>query len=76
MKIAILTPLQEELAFLPTGLEKFGLKRRDLKLGGKDLFEFSEKYFVEFRGITKAANHTTMEDFEVNLEIAMGILLR
>jgi adenosylhomocysteine nucleosidase len=42
MKIAILTPLQEELAFLLTGLEEFGLKRRDLKLGRMDLFEFSE----------------------------------
>lgn len=42
MKTAILTPLQEELAFLIAGLEQFGLKKRELRVGNLDIFEFSE----------------------------------
>jgi adenosylhomocysteine nucleosidase len=42
MKTTILTPLQEELAFLVAGLEKFGLQKRELRLGRLEVFEFSE----------------------------------
>jgi adenosylhomocysteine nucleosidase len=42
VKTAILTPLQEELAFLVTGLEKFGIQKRKVRLGRLDGFEFSE----------------------------------
>jgi adenosylhomocysteine nucleosidase len=42
MKTAILTPLQEELAFLVAGLEKFGLQKREIRSGRLDVFEFIE----------------------------------
>jgi adenosylhomocysteine nucleosidase len=42
MKTAILAPLQEELAFLVAELEKFGLQKREIRLGRLDVFEFSE----------------------------------
>jgi adenosylhomocysteine nucleosidase len=42
MQTAILTPLQEELAFLVAGLEKFGLQKREIRAGRLDIFEFSE----------------------------------
>lgn len=42
MSTAILTPLPEELAILVTELERFGLHKRELRLGNLDVFEFSE----------------------------------
>lgn len=42
MKIAILTPLQEELSILVAKLERLGLQKRHLRLGRPEGFEFSE----------------------------------
>jgi adenosylhomocysteine nucleosidase len=42
MKIAILTPLPEELAILVAVLEKFGLHKRELRLDNLNVFEFKE----------------------------------
>jgi adenosylhomocysteine nucleosidase len=50
MEIAILTPLQDDLPFLLVGLEKFGLGRRETKLGRMDIFEFSEANLLVAHG--------------------------
>lgn len=42
MTTVILTPLQEELAILVAELNKFGLQKKEFRLGSLDIFEFGE----------------------------------
>jgi adenosylhomocysteine nucleosidase len=42
--------------------------------GGARACKFSEKCYLELRGVTDTANHTAATDFEVNLETAMNSL--
>jgi adenosylhomocysteine nucleosidase len=42
--------------------------------GGARACQFSEKRFVELRGITDTVNHTAAAEFDANLAIAMNNL--
>lgn len=78
MKTAILTPLQEELAILVAELEKFGLQKKEFRLGNLDVFVFSEVNLLVANGghgktqFGIQAQHLLCHDPQIQLLVCAG----
>jgi adenosylhomocysteine nucleosidase len=78
MKIAILTPLQEELPILVGRLEQFGLQKREIRLSNLGIFEFGEAdLLVACGGHEKAqfgiqAQYLLCQDPQIHLLVCAG----